>query len=86
MGAQKRKQRLKIWIIIIKSYGGVAMFKFKTTKQRLQEERRKNEALNAQLVEVTDALLELAELAAAQDDALIELAEITAESGTESEV
>jgi hypothetical protein len=37
-------------------------------------------------VELTDALLELAELVAAQDDALIELAEITAESGTESEV
>lgn len=56
------------------------MFKLKTVKQRLQEEQQKNEALNAQLIEVTDALVELAELSAAQDDALVEQAEITAES------
>ena len=48
------------------------MFKLKTVKQRLQEEQQKNEALNAQLAELTDAL--------------VELAEITAENGTESEV
>lgn len=62
------------------------MFKLKTVKQRLQEEQRKNETLNAQLTELTDALVELAELSAAQDDALVELAGITAENGTESEV
>jgi hypothetical protein len=62
------------------------MFKLKTVKQRLQEEQQKTEALNAQLAELTDALVELAELTAAQDDALVELAELTAENGTESEV
>ncbi|MEG1754398.1 MAG: hypothetical protein RRZ93_07915 [Ruthenibacterium sp.] len=58
------------------------MFKFKTAKQQLQEERQKNEALNAQLTEVTDALIELAGLVAMQDDALIELAGITAENSS----
>lgn len=56
------------------------MFRWKTTKEQLLEEKRKNAMLTQRLVEVTDALIEIAGLSAAQDDAIVELAEIIAES------
>ena len=57
------------------------MFQYKTTRQQLLDEKRKNEALTAQNIELTNALLELAGLLAAHDDAIVEVAGIVAESG-----
>ena len=57
------------------------MFGYKSTHQQLMDERRKNEALTAQNIELTNALIELAKLLAAHDDAIVEVAGIAAESG-----
>jgi len=56
------------------------MFGYKSTRQELNEERRKNESLTAQNIELTNALIELAALIATHDDAIVEIAAITAES------
>ena len=52
------------------------MFCYKSTRQQLIEERQKNEVLTAQLIKVTDALVEIAGLTAVHEDALVELADI----------
>ena len=52
------------------------MFQYKTTRQQLLDEKRKNEVLTAQNIELTNALLELAKLLATHDDAIVEIAEI----------
>lgn len=46
------------------------MFKFLSTKDQLLEEKRKNEALQAQTKEQEDALIELAEIVAANEEAI----------------
>lgn len=46
------------------------MFKFLSTKDQLLEEKRKNEALQAQIKEQEDALIELAEIVAANEEAI----------------
>ena len=56
------------------------MFQYKTTRQQILDEKRKNEVLTAQNIELTNALLELAKLLAAHDDAIVEIAAIVAES------
>jgi hypothetical protein len=47
------------------------MFKFLSTKDQLLEEKRKNEALQAQIKEQEDALIELAEIIAANEEAIV---------------
>ena len=47
------------------------MFKFLSTKDQLLEEKRKNEALQAQIKEQEDALVELAEIIAANEEAIV---------------
>lgn len=49
------------------------MFKFLSIREQLQEERRKNEALRAQSKDLENALLELAEIVAANEGALREV-------------
>jgi len=46
------------------------MFKFLSTKDQLLEEKRKNEALQAQIKEQEEALIELAEIIAANEEAI----------------
>ena len=46
------------------------MFKFLSTKDQLLEEKRKNEALQAQIKEQEDALIELAETIAANEEVI----------------
>jgi len=46
------------------------MFKFLSTKDQLLEEKRKNEALQAQIKEQEDALIELAEIIAANEEVI----------------
>ena len=58
------------------------MFQYKTTRQQLLDEKRKNEVLTAQNIELTNALLELAKLLATHDDAIVEIAEIVTEVNT----
>ena len=58
------------------------MFQYKTTHQQLLDERRKNEALAAQNIELTNVLLELAKLLATHDDAIVEIAGIVTEVNT----
>ena len=55
------------------------MFQYKSTQQQLIDEKRKNEVLTAQNIELTNALLELAKLLAMHDDAIVEIAEIATE-------
>ena len=57
------------------------MFQYKTTRQQLLDEKRKNEVLTAQNIKLTNALLELAKLLAMHDDAIVEIAGIVTESG-----
>ena len=54
------------WIGFMKIYGKVInrMFKFLSTKEQLLEEKRKNEALQAIVKDLEDALIEVAEIAA----------------------
>ena len=47
------------------------MFKFLSTKDQLLEEKRKNEALQAQIKEQEEALIELAEIIAANEEAIV---------------
>ena len=56
------------------------MFKCKTIHQQFIEERRKNEALTAQNIELANAVIELAGLLATHDDAIVEIAEIATRS------
>ena len=58
------------------------MFQYKTTRQQLLDEKRKNEVLTAQNIELTNALLELAKLLATHDDAIVEIAGIVTEVNT----
>ena len=46
------------------------MFKFLSTKDQLLEEKRKNEALQAQIKEQEDSLVELSEIIAANEEAI----------------
>ena len=46
------------------------MFKFMSLREQLLEEKRKNEALQAQVKEQEDALIELAEIVAANEEAI----------------
>ena len=46
------------------------MFKFLSTKDQLLEEKRKNEALQAQIKEQEEALIELAEIIAANEEVI----------------
>jgi len=46
------------------------MFKYLSTKDQLLEEKRKNEALQAQIKEQEDALIELAEIIAANEEVI----------------
>ncbi len=55
------------------------MFRYKKMHELLLEERQKNRVLNSQIADITDAIIELAELSATQDDAIVELAEIIEE-------
>lgn len=56
------------------------MFRYKKMNELLLEERQKNRVLTSQIADITDAIIELAELSATQDDALVELAEILEEN------
>lgn len=47
------------------------MFKHLSNKEQLLEEKRKNEALQAQVKEQEDALVELAEIVAANEEAIV---------------
>lgn len=47
------------------------MFKFLSTKDQLLEEKRKNEALQAQIKEQEEALIELAEIIVANEEAIV---------------
>jgi len=58
------------------------MFQYKTTRQQLLDEKRKNEVLTAQNIELTNALLELAKLLATHDDAIVEIVGIVTEVNT----
>lgn len=49
------------------------MFKFLDFREQLQEERRKNEALQAQNKDLENALLELAEIVANNETAIQEV-------------
>ena len=55
------------------------MFCYKNIKKLLIEEQQKNAALTEQNDDIMAALVELADIAAAQDDALVELAEMAIE-------
>jgi hypothetical protein len=46
------------------------MFSYKSIKEQLQEERRKNEALRALCKDLEDAAIELAEIVAANEEAI----------------
>lgn len=46
------------------------MFKYKTTKDQLLEEKRKNEMLQARLIELQDATIELAEVVAMNEEVI----------------
>jgi hypothetical protein len=46
------------------------MFKYLSTQEQLLEEKCKNEALQAQVKEQEDALVELAEIVAANEEAI----------------
>ena len=46
------------------------MFKYLSNKEQLLEEKRKNEALQAQVKEQEDALIELAEIVASNEEAI----------------
>ena len=46
------------------------MFSYKGIKEQLQDERRKNEALQAQVKEQEDAIIELAAIVAANEEAI----------------
>jgi hypothetical protein len=47
------------------------MFKHLSNKEQLLEEKRKNEVLQAQIKEQEDALVELAEIVAANEEAIV---------------
>lgn len=47
------------------------MFKYLSNKEQLLEEKRKNEALQAQVKEQEDALIELAKIVAANEEAIV---------------
>lgn len=49
------------------------MFKFLTIREQLMEERRKNEALTALNIELENALLELAEIVAINEEMIQEV-------------
>jgi hypothetical protein len=59
----------------MKIYGKVesCMFKFMSTKEQLLEEKRKNEALRSLVKDLEDAVLELAEIVAANEEAIQEV-------------
>lgn len=44
------------------------MFKFLSTKEQLIKEKRKNEALQARLIELEEAAIELAEIIASNEE------------------
>ena len=46
------------------------MFKYLSNKEQLLEEKRKNEALQAQVKEQEDALVELAEIVASNEEVI----------------
>lgn len=46
------------------------MFKFLNTKEQLLEEQRKNAALQARNIELENAIIELAEIVATNEEAL----------------
>lgn len=49
------------------------MFKFLGIREQLQEERRKNEALQAQNKDLEDAVVELAEIVAVNEELIQEV-------------
>jgi len=49
------------------------MFKFMSTKEQLLEEKRKNEALQSLVKDLEDAVIELAEIVAANEEKLQEV-------------
>ena len=49
------------------------MFKFMNTREQLQEERRKNEALQARCIDLENATLELAEIVAMNEQTIEEV-------------
>ncbi len=49
------------------------MFKFLDSREQLQEERRKNEALKAQNKDLENAVLELAEIVAINEELIQEV-------------
>ena len=49
------------------------MFKFMSTKEQLLEEKRKNEALQSLVKDLEDAVIELAEIVAANEETLQEV-------------
>lgn len=46
------------------------MFKFMNLREQLLEERRKNESLRSQVKEMEDAMVELAEIVATNEEAI----------------
>jgi len=53
--------------------GEIKMFKFMNTREQLQEERRKNEALQARCIDLENATLELAEIVAMNEQTIEEV-------------
>lgn len=49
------------------------MFKFLSTKEQLLEEKRKNEVLQSLAKDLEDAVIELAEIVAANEEAIQEV-------------
>lgn len=49
-------------------YGGMALFKFLTTKERLRKAERRNKELLERVEELTDALIEVAEIVAQKEE------------------
>jgi DNA topoisomerase VI subunit B len=59
----------------MKIYGKVVnrMFKYLSTKEQLLEEKRKNEVLQSLVKDLEDAVIELAEIVAANEETLQEV-------------
>jgi hypothetical protein len=59
----------------IKTYGRTvsSMFKYLSDKEQLLEEKRKNEALQSLVKDLEDAVIELAEIVAANEETLQEV-------------
>jgi nucleoid-associated protein YejK len=61
---------------VVKSKGGrkvSSMFKYLSDKEQLLEEKRKNEALQSLVKDLEDAVIELAEIVAANEETLQEV-------------